>query len=95
MALNMGITAIAENVGLDFGSLIVLTIGLGGLIFFASGFKLGSIMLFVMSICSFMLCYSLELNYIPSLGLIIMALIAMVFTLFGDNNVLSTKGGIT
>lgn len=94
MALNIGITNLANNLNVDFSVLILLIVILGSLIFFAKGFKIGSIMLLVSSVCCFMLSYGLELNYVPAIALTFISIVLMAFSLYGQNNVLDT-GGLT
>lgn len=85
--MNIGLTLISNNLNMDYGILILLVLVLGCLIFFAKDFKLGSVLLFLISGSCFMLSYGQGWNYAPSIIVFFMSLIMMAFSLYGVGRV--------
>lgn len=80
--MNLGITNLSANMGMDFSTIILIAVMIGGLIFYAKDFKIGLIMQFLMSGLLFMWFYSAGWNYVPALIIFFITLIAMSLSLF-------------
>ena len=97
MSMNIGLTNIIGALDFNLGAIILITVMLGTLVFYAHSFTLGVIMSFVASGLCFLITYGLNItfdssiNYGYSLVLFLIFLILMAFTLYmnksgGGNN---------
>lgn len=80
--MNVGITTIANNLGMGLENIILLVVILGGIIFYAKDFKLGVVMHLLMTGLLFMWFYELEMNYVPSLVACLMFLVILSLSLY-------------
>lgn len=94
MAMNIGVTNLATNLGVSFEFIIVFVVGLAFLAFFAKDFKLGAIMEFLINALIFIWFYEKNLNWVVPLVLMFMWFIVMAFTLYAVRKQASTYGGL-
>jgi uncharacterized protein YacL len=87
--MNIGITQIIENIGVSFESTIMLIAVIGGLIFFARGFKLGLIIQLVIHTMLFMWFYTAGYDWIAPITVVLITIVLLTFSLISNNR---TKG---
>jgi accessory gene regulator protein AgrB len=92
--MNIAISQIASNVGMEFELIITLLIAVGGLIFYAMDFKLGMVLHFVGFGVTFMAFYHYGLNYSKPLICFFMSLVLMALTLYFVSKTTKTRGAI-
>ena len=77
---------VVENLGISFENLLLLLVVVGGLVFFAKDFRLGTIILFLFSGGLSLWFYNSNMNYINPLVVTFICLVVLVFTLMSQNN---------
>lgn len=93
--MNIGFSEIASNIGVSFETTILLFVLFGSIIFFAKDFKLGILMLFLISGGVFMWFYAAGLNWQNAAIVFFMSLIVMSFTFYAVAKSSGTPGGGT
>lgn len=88
-----GLHIIEGNLGITIGAIIALLAFLASFIAFATDFKTGIVTLLILSGCAFMLTYVWNMEYVYSVGLMFLAIIGMVFSLYAHYSA-SRTGGI-
>lgn len=86
------LTTVGNNLGMSIPNVILLLVVVGNLIFYAMDFKLGNIILFLMSGGLFMLYYNLGWSYVFAVIVFFMSLVVMALSLIPISNK-SAQGG--
>ena len=81
-----GLTIIATNMGIDIGVLLLIIVNMVGLLFFAKSFMFGVVMEFFTTGIIFMLNYSQEWNWAPSVIVMFIWLVVMALSFFFIRN---------
>lgn len=84
MVINWGIRAIQGNIGISFEIVVLFVLCFGCLFFMARDFRLGAIMLLVISSTTFMGTFALGLNYVPAIIIMFISVVLMAFSLYGS-----------
>ena len=87
------ITDIATNLGMSFETVILITVLIGGCMFYAKDFKLGLALQLIATGLLFMWFFEQGMNYAPSLIMFLITLVILCFTLYAVSKQ-STKGGV-
>ena len=88
--MNIGITNIAENVGMGFENIILLIIFSGLIIYAARDFKIMLLMGLALSSGIFMWFYQAGYNYVPPLVIMFLFIVFLSFSLYASSK---TSGG--
>lgn len=88
------IESIFSNLGMSLEVGLSSTLLLGTLIFYAKDFKLGLVITFFVSGLLTMMWYAFDLNYVPTLSVMIICLILMSLTFYAVSKVSAKTGGI-
>lgn len=83
--INDGLILIQNNIQMDLGLVILIVMMIGCLIFYAVNFKLGAIFTLLSGASSFMISYKLDFNWAPSLVVMFLGIIFMVFSMYSMN----------
>lgn len=94
MAWHTVLQSLAANIGISLEAALLLIIVLGSLIFMAKDFKLGMLMLFIMSGLLTMLFYNYQVNFYPSLIVFFMSLVILAFSFYAVAKSSKTGSGI-
>ncbi len=92
--MTLGTNLIAQNLSMSIESLIVLVLTLSTMMFSVKSFKLSITGLFSIMGATFIWFYSMNMNWIPPLIIMLMAFIIMIF-LFIPISKTSPTGGLT
>lgn len=80
--MNLGIQTLVNNLAVPFEVTIMFIIVTGSIIFFAKDFKLGTVMLMVISGLVFLWFYNMGYNYALPLVLFFISLVMLALTLY-------------
>lgn len=79
-----GFQLIFDNVKMQAETVLLLILSIGCLVFAAKDLRLGLLMLFITSGGLFIWFYSQSMTWAPSLVVMLMSLVGMVFTLYSS-----------
>ena len=80
------LTFMTEQLGMNFENVILIVLVIGSLVFFAKDFRLGALILFILSGAVSMWFYNAGMDYVNPLIVMFLDLIVLCFTLFAQNN---------
>lgn len=89
--MNIGVTMIADNVGMSFENILVFLVVVGSLIIMAKDFRLGIINMFVLTGGLFMWFYTAGWSYATAEYTMFISLVLLAFTLYSTTK--SVEGG--
>lgn len=90
--MNIGIIRAVNNLGMSFESVILIIVVLGSIIFFAKDFRIGAIILFIMSGGVWAWFYEAGMNYAPMMVVFFISLILMSLTIYGASKLQYSPG---
>lgn len=79
--MNIGITRLLDNIGMEFEWLLLILVMLGAMLFFAKDFRIGMLMMVLTTGVMFVPLYTGGYNYVPSLVVFFMSVVVLALTL--------------
>jgi hypothetical protein len=82
--MNIGITLLMQNLGMDLGVIVLIASMLGTIIFYHSDFRIGVMASIFISALNFMFSYALGMNYSYALILLMMFITLLALSFYAS-----------